>query len=85
MEIILPPALEIIGLTVGYGDTPILSNVTATIPRAAQVAVVGPNGAGKSTLFKALVGLLPVTSGKLLLYGRPLGGQIADRLRPAAS
>jgi ABC-type Mn2+/Zn2+ transport system ATPase subunit len=76
VEIILPPALEIIGLTVGYGDTPILSNVTATIPRAAQVAVVGPNGAGKSTLFKALVGLLPVTSGKLLLYGRPLGGQI---------
>lgn len=75
MDSVSPPALEIIGLTAGYGNTPILVDITAAIPRAAQVAVVGPNGAGKSTLFKALVGLLPVSSGKLLLYGRPLDGQ----------
>lgn len=75
MESVVTPALEIIGLTAGYGGTPILSDVTAAIPKAAQVAVVGPNGAGKSTLFRVLVGLLPASSGKLLLYGRPLDEQ----------
>jgi ABC-type Mn2+/Zn2+ transport system ATPase subunit len=38
-----------------------------------RVAIVGPNGAGKSTLFKALVGLLPLRSGRILIHGRPLG------------
>src|SRR5690606_2527586 len=39
----------------------------------ARVAVVGPNGAGKSTLFKALVGLLPTQSGRIMVHGLPLG------------
>ena len=39
------------------------------------MAIVGPNGAGKSTLFKALVGLLPVRSGRVLLHDREPGGQ----------
>jgi manganese/iron transport system ATP-binding protein/manganese/zinc/iron transport system ATP- binding protein len=43
------------------------------LPAWSQVAMVGPNGAGKSTLFKALVGLLPLRSGKILIHGQPLG------------
>ena len=35
-------------------------------------SIVGPNGAGKSTLLKVLAGLLPASSGQLLLQGRAL-------------
>ena len=45
------------------------------VSHGAQVAVVGPNGAGKSTLFKALVGLLPLESDRILIHGRPAGDQ----------
>ncbi len=60
-------------MTVAYNGRLALDDVTFEIPHGAQVAVVGPNGAGKSTLFKALVGLLPVRSGRILVHGLPLG------------
>ena len=61
--------------TVSYTARPALDAVTMHVPHGAQVAIVGPNGAGKSTLFKALVGLLPLRSGRVLLHGRTPGGQ----------
>ena len=70
------PYLAIDAVTAGYDGRPALAGVTMHVPHGAQVAVVGPNGAGKSTLFKALVGLLPVRSGRVLLHGRPPGGQM---------
>ena len=56
-----------------YNGRPALQDVTFQVPHGAQVAVVGANGAGKSTLFKALVGLLPLRSGRILIHGQPLG------------
>jgi ABC-type Mn2+/Zn2+ transport system ATPase subunit len=67
-------ALLIEDVSVGYNGTPALTGVTMAVPHGAQVAVVGPNGAGKSTLFKALVGLLPLRSGRVAVHGRPPGG-----------
>jgi ABC-type Mn2+/Zn2+ transport system ATPase subunit len=60
-------------VTVSYGGRPALQSVTMSVPHGAQVAIVGPNGAGKSTLFKALVGLLPVRSGRVTLRDRETG------------
>ena len=57
-----------------YGGDAVLQEVSLRVAHGAQVAVVGPNGAGKSTLFKALVGLLPLRSGRILVHGRPAGG-----------
>ncbi len=57
-------------VTVAYDGRPALDRVTLSVPHGAQVAIVGPNGAGKSTLFKALVGLLPVRSGRITLRDR---------------
>lgn len=69
-----PPArLDVENITVSYNGNPALRSVSFQIPHGARVAVVGPNGAGKSTLFKALMGLLPLKSGKIFIHGLPLG------------
>jgi manganese/iron transport system ATP-binding protein len=67
-----PARLEFENVSIGYNGQPVLENLTFQIPWGAQVALVGPNGAGKSTLFKALVGLIPVRTGKILIHGLPL-------------
>jgi len=58
--------LAIRSLSVNYGGLHALTDVSLDVGRGQLVAIVGPNGAGKSTLLKALVGLLPLQSGKLL-------------------
>jgi ABC-type Mn2+/Zn2+ transport system ATPase subunit len=65
--------LEVLNATIAYGDKVVLRDITFDIPHGSRVAVVGPNGAGKSTLFKALVGLLPLASGRILIHDLPLG------------
>jgi len=68
-----PHRLEVITISIGYGDKVVLRDVSFQVPHGARVAVVGPNGAGKSTLFKGLVGLLPLKSGRILIHGLDLG------------
>ncbi len=69
--LVTPPAVEIRGVSVRYGDRPALDSVTLSVPQGQLVAIVGPNGAGKSTLFKALVDLAPLESGEVRIFGRP--------------
>ncbi|MGE5073128.1 MAG: metal ABC transporter ATP-binding protein [Anaerolineae bacterium] len=68
-----PHRLEVLHANIGYGDQVVLRDLTFNVPHGSRVAVVGPNGAGKSTLFKALVGLLPLTSGEIRIHGLPFG------------
>lgn len=56
-------------VTVRYGNQLALDDVTLTLTRGAQIAVVGPNGAGKSTLFKLIVGDVEPTTGRVALFG----------------
>ena len=49
-------ALEVRDLSVGFGDTRVLQNVTFTLQQGASLAIIGPNGAGKSVLLRALLG-----------------------------
>ncbi len=65
--------LELHDVSVYYGDRPALQSVSLSLAHGSQAAVIGPNGAGKSTLFKAIVGLVPMRTGKILIHGRPLG------------
>ena len=44
------------------------------------MALLGPNGAGKSTLIKAIAGLVPVSTGRVLLHGREITGRAAHLL-----
>lgn len=50
--------------TLGYDQTPILSNVTLSIRAGERIGVLGVNGAGKSTLIKTIDGCLPLLSGQ---------------------
>lgn len=50
-----------------------LKNISLSISRGSSIALVGPNGAGKSTLFKVAANLLKTSSGKVEVFGRPLG------------
>ena len=61
----------------GYEGGPpyALENVSFTIERGQSIGIVGPTGAGKSTLVDVLLGLLPPTTGRVLIDGEPLDGR----------
>lgn len=59
-------------LSVNYGVTPALWDISFQIPAGQLVAVVGPNGAGKSTLLKASLGIIKPISGSVSFFGQPL-------------
>jgi manganese/zinc/iron transport system ATP- binding protein len=69
------PALEIHDMTVAYHRKPVLWDVDLVVPEGKLVGIVGPNGAGKTTLIKAVLGLLPLASGKVEIYGKPYDQQ----------
>jgi branched-chain amino acid transport system ATP-binding protein len=65
-------ALEIDGLTAGYGGAPVLRDLTLTVSRGEVVALMGANGAGKTTTLRAISGLVKPVSGTIALEGRDL-------------
>ncbi|WP_406063554.1 ATP-binding cassette domain-containing protein [Micromonospora sp. NBC_00860] len=66
-----PPAVEVRGLTFGYGPhaRPVLQNFSLTLADRDHLAVVGPSGAGKSTLAALIAGLVPPQAGTVHLAG----------------
>ncbi len=67
------PALDIRGLNVFYGASHALQGVDLSLDRGVM-SVVGRNGMGKTTLCKAIMGLVPVASGSISLFGQSLVG-----------
>ena len=72
------------GLTIGYGKTPLLSDICLGVQPGQILTLIGPNGAGKSTLLRTLAGQLAPMGGTVLLEGRSLadytGTQRAQKL-----
>ena len=62
-------ALEVAALTASYGPVPVLHGVSFRADAGQVTCIMGRNGVGKSTLLKCLMGLVPVTSGKVTLNG----------------
>jgi phospholipid/cholesterol/gamma-HCH transport system ATP-binding protein len=69
------------GLTVGYGEEPVLRDLTFEIPKGRITAVVGVSGSGKSTLLKTLAGLLPPLAGGFAFDGRAVDYRSEASLR----
>jgi ABC-2 type transport system ATP-binding protein len=64
-----PPAVTLQNVSVTYGRTRALYDVTAVFP-AGAVGLLGPNGAGKSTILKALLGFIAPDAGEMRVIGR---------------
>ncbi|MDM0051460.1 ABC transporter ATP-binding protein [Variovorax sp. J22R115] len=63
------PLLEARELTVRFGGLTAVDAVSARLHAGELVGIIGPNGAGKTTFFNAVSGVVPPTSGKLLVQG----------------
>ncbi len=66
--------IEVNNVCKRYGDVQALDGVSLSIRRGEMVGLIGHNGAGKSTLFKLMLGLIPASSGKVLVNGVPIDG-----------
>jgi branched-chain amino acid transport system ATP-binding protein len=73
------PLLKIAGLHAGYGEMPVLRNVSIDILPAEIVAMVGSNGAGKTTLLRAISRLIP-SQGEMSFEGRSFAAATADEV-----
>ena len=64
--------IELKNLSIGYGPKKVVGDVNTKIYKGDLVGIVGCNGAGKSTLLKTIRGLLPMQSGEVLYFNKPL-------------
>ncbi|WP_341928322.1 ABC transporter ATP-binding protein [Nocardioides psychrotolerans] len=68
-----PSRLGAVGVTVGYGGDPVVSDLTFDVPDGKVTTIIGPNGCGKSTLLRTMARLLKPSSGHVRLDGEPIG------------
>jgi branched-chain amino acid transport system ATP-binding protein len=75
------PLIEIAGLSVGYGDEPVVREVDLSIAPGSITTVIGANGAGKSTLLRGLYGMIRRFSGTIRFAGEEIQAlEPVDRL-----
>jgi len=73
-----PHRLEVHDLHAHYGRVCALHGISFSTTCGRAVALIGGNGAGKTTLMKAIVGLLPGTTGEIRWQGRPVRHSIPE-------
>ena len=66
------PLLEVSKLNAWYGPAQVLFDVGLHVHAGEVVALIGPNGAGKSSVLKAIMGLMPRRTGRVLLQGQDI-------------
>jgi ABC-type branched-subunit amino acid transport system ATPase component len=64
--------MSVDGVTVRYGESVAVRDVSFDVPAGEVVGIVGANGAGKSSLLMSMNGLVPIASGSVAVDGRPL-------------
>ncbi|WP_116997045.1 ABC transporter ATP-binding protein [Desertimonas flava] len=64
--------LQVAGLDAGYGQVPVLRDISLKVDEGEFVALLGANGVGKSTLLKSIAGLLRPSAGTITLEGRDI-------------
>ena len=71
------PALELVSVTAGYGDNPIVREFSARLQAGTITTLIGGNGAGKSTLLRAIYGTNRLFAGQIVFKGETI-----ERLPP---
>ena len=74
------PLVGLANVSSSYGNTVALQNVSLKIYPGQFMAIVGPNGGGKTTLLRTILGMVPISSGKVLLRGQPLTRALKQRI-----
>ena len=70
--------MELRTITAGYGQEPVLQDVSLTFPKGKVTVLVGPNGCGKSTLLRIAARLMEPEEGELRLSGQ-LAGNLSQK------
>lgn len=68
-------------LSLGYGDEPVLKDISFSVHAGEIVTILGSSGSGKSTLLKGLIGLLPPMEGNIHVLGEEISAGRALRIR----
>jgi multiple sugar transport system ATP-binding protein len=66
--------LQVRDVAVHFGVTRVLAGVSLDVARGEFVALLGPSGCGKTTLMRAIAGIQPVESGRVVIDGRDVTG-----------
>ena len=67
--------LDIKNISVYYGKSLAIKDVSIAIPEGSIVSIIGANGAGKSTTLNALTGLVTLSSGEIYFQGKKISGR----------
>jgi ABC-type branched-subunit amino acid transport system ATPase component len=73
-------ALELAGVSSGYGEALVLRSLDLTVQSGETFALLGKNGVGKSTLLKTIMGYLPARSGRIFVAGAETTGLAPHRI-----
>jgi len=65
--------VRLVDASVRQGGRGVWSHVDLVVEPGTFIAVLGPNGSGKSTLVKAILGVVPLSGGRIEVFGRPPG------------
>ena len=68
----MPPLLDVQGLNAWYGAAQVVFDAHLQVQRGEVVALVGRNGAGKSSTLKAIMGLMPRRTGRVVFEGHDI-------------
>ncbi len=74
-----PEFLALRNITISYGRSVAVDDVSLTVPQGELLALLGPSGCGKTTLMRAVAGLLPLTQGGIVLAKRDITRVPANR------
>ncbi|HMI16012.1 MAG TPA: ATP-binding cassette domain-containing protein, partial [Bradyrhizobium sp.] len=67
--------LEIQNVSRRFGDFTAVDQVSIDIEAGEFFTLLGPSGCGKTTLLRAIAGLIELSSGRLLVHGKPVAGR----------
>lgn len=74
------PVLEVNGISLAFGGTQAIKDVSFHVAAHELFAVIGPNGAGKTSIFNSISGVYQPQQGSISLLGQPILGDSPERI-----